>query len=109
MKNKTCFIDSFLVAFTLMLICSGLSAGTLDLDGKKRDKEKKEKLSADGPYVIYEPDGKARIVSVDVKGLPYRRISLCMWLTIKDGSRLMSSCILSSVPGGSTDSRIKSL
>lgn len=68
MKNKTCFIDSFLVAFTLVFICSGLSAGTLDLDGKKRDKEKKEKLSADGPYVIYEPDGKARIVSVDVKG-----------------------------------------
>lgn len=57
-----------LVAFTLILISSGLSAGTLGLDGKKKDKEKKEVLSADGPYVIYEPDGRTRVISVDGKG-----------------------------------------
>lgn len=56
----------FLIAFTLMFISSGLSAGTLDLDGKK--KEKKEELSADGPYVLYQPDGKTRVISVDPKG-----------------------------------------
>lgn len=57
-----------LVAFTLILISSGLSAGTLGLDGKKKDKEKKEVLSADGPYVIYEPDGRIRVISVDERG-----------------------------------------
>lgn len=57
-----------LVAFTLILISSGLSAGTLGLDGKKKDKEKKEVLSADGPYVIYEPDGRTRVISVDERG-----------------------------------------
>lgn len=68
MKNKTSFISSFLVTFTLMLISSGLSAGTFGLDGKKKDKEKKEELSADGPYVIYQPDGGTRVISVDTKG-----------------------------------------
>ena len=65
--NKTSFTKYFLVAFTLMFISSGLSAGTFDLDGKKKGKEKKEELSADGPYVIYQPDGKTRVISVDKK------------------------------------------
>jgi len=64
--NKTSFIKHSLIVFTLMIISSGLSAGTLGLDGKK--KEKKEELSADGPYVLYQPDGKTRVVSVDKKG-----------------------------------------
>lgn len=66
MKYKTSITKSLLVAFILTIISSGLSAGTLALDGKK--KEKKEELSADGPYVIYEPDGRTRVVSVDRKG-----------------------------------------
>ena len=33
-----------------------------------KDKEKKEELSADGPYVLYQPDGKTRVISVDKKG-----------------------------------------
>lgn len=68
MTSKKDFIKYFLVAFTLMFISSGLSAGTLDLEGKKKDKQKKEELSADGPYVLYQPDGKTRIISVDKKG-----------------------------------------
>lgn len=68
MKNKTSITKSLLVTFTLMLISSGLSAGTFGLDGKKKDKEKKEELSADGPYVIYQPDGGTRVTSVDTKG-----------------------------------------
>lgn len=66
MKYKTSITKSLLVAFILTFISSGLSAGTLGIDGKK--KEKKEELSADGPYVIYEPDGQTRVVSVDRKG-----------------------------------------
>ena len=68
MKYRTSIVKSFLAAFILTTISSGLSAGTLGLDGKKKDKEKKEELSADGPYVIYEPAGGTRIVSVDTKG-----------------------------------------
>jgi len=51
-----------------MFISSGLSAGTFGSDGKKKGKEKKEELSADGPYVLYQPDGKTRVISVDKKG-----------------------------------------
>ena len=54
MKYQTTIVKSFFTVFILIFISSGLSAGTLGLDGKKKDKEKKEELSADGPYVIYE-------------------------------------------------------
>ena len=47
MMSKTSFTKYFLIAFTLMFISSGLSAGTFGSDGKKKDKEKKEELSAD--------------------------------------------------------------
>ncbi|WP_294635299.1 metallophosphoesterase [uncultured Bacteroides sp.] len=62
-----------LVVYILIFMSSGIFAGTLGLDSKKKEKEKeKEKkeveLSTDGPYVIYRPDGKTRIVSVDVRG-----------------------------------------
>ena len=67
MNYKTNFIKYFLLAFTLTLISSGLSAGTLGLDNKKKEK-KKEELTADGPYVLYQPDGKTRVISVDKKG-----------------------------------------
>ena len=68
MKYQTTIIKSFFTVFILTFISSGLSAGTLGLDGKKKDKEKKEELSADGPYVIYEPDGKVRVISVTAQG-----------------------------------------
>lgn len=61
-------IHYFLFALTLTFISSGLTAGTLDAHGKKKEKEKKEKLTADGPYVLHQPDGKTRVVSVDRKG-----------------------------------------
>lgn len=67
MTSKTYFIKYFLLAFTLTLISSGLNAGTLGLDSKKKEK-KREELSADGPYVLYQPDGKTRVISVDKKG-----------------------------------------
>ena len=35
---------------------------------KKKDKEKKEELTADGPYVLYQPDGQTRVINVDKKG-----------------------------------------
>lgn len=69
MTNKTNALRLFLVTIVLTIISSGLTAGTLGLDGKKKDKEKKEELSVDGPYVIYQPNGNTRIISVDKKGL----------------------------------------
>ncbi len=51
--NKTNRNKYFIVALTLLFISSGLSAGTFGIDG---------------PYVIYQPDGKTRILSVDKKG-----------------------------------------
>lgn len=68
MRYKTGIIRFFLITFTLMLISSGLSAGTFGLDSKKKDKEKQQELSADGPYVIYQPDGGTRVISVDTQG-----------------------------------------
>ena len=68
MTSKTNFINYFLLAFTLAFISSGLSAGTLDFKDKKKDKEKKEELTADGPYVLYQPDGQIRVINVDKKG-----------------------------------------
>ena len=47
MTSKTSFMKYFLIAFTLMFISSGLNAGTFGSDGKKKDKEKKEELTAD--------------------------------------------------------------
>ena len=41
---------------------------TLDFKDKKKDKEKKEELTADGPYVLYQPDGQIRVINVDKKG-----------------------------------------
>ena len=46
MTSKTNFINYFLLAFTLAFISSDLTAGTLDFKDKKKDKEKKEELTA---------------------------------------------------------------
>lgn len=68
MTHPSSLIRYILLAVTLSLVCSGLTAGTLDTEGKKKEKEEKVKLNADGPYVIYQPDGKTRVISVDKKG-----------------------------------------
>ena len=68
MTSKTNFINYFLLAFTLAFISSDLTAGTLYFKDKKKDKEKKEELTADGPYVLYQPDGQTRVINVDKKG-----------------------------------------
>ena len=65
MKYQTTIVKSFFTVFILTFISSGLSAGTLGLDG---DKDKMEDLWAYGPYVIYEPVGKGRVISVTAQG-----------------------------------------
>lgn len=60
------FFQYILFVFTLTFICSGLRAGTLD--SKDKSKEKKVELTADGPYVLYQPDGSTRVICVDPKG-----------------------------------------
>ncbi|MDR0891500.1 MAG: metallophosphoesterase [Mediterranea sp.] len=63
MSKKTAL---FLFGLLLVLFTqsSGASAGTLSHNEDK----KPETLSADGPYILYQPDGKVRVVEVDTKG-----------------------------------------
>lgn len=69
---KTRFLRLFLSTLVLVLISSGISAGTYHSGDKKKDhkekKEQKDKLSGDGPYILYQPDGSARVISVNKKG-----------------------------------------
>ena len=65
--NKTNFLKFSFTLLFVTLFSSGLTAGTLGLDSKKE--KAKEELSADGPYVLYQPDGKTRIITVDTKGV----------------------------------------
>lgn len=64
---KTRFFRLFLSTLVLVLLSSGMHAGTHHSEDKK--KEKKEKLSGDGPYIIYQSDGSIRVISVNRKGL----------------------------------------
>lgn len=56
----------------LSLICvfwfisSGVNAGTFDFPNSP--KTKKEILTADGPYLLYQPDGSVRLIRVDKHG-----------------------------------------
>lgn len=66
MTNKNSYFRYSLVLFTLLtLISSGLSAGTLALEG---DKKKENVFTVDGPYVVYQPDGSTRVITVDKQG-----------------------------------------
>lgn len=69
---KTRFLRLFLSTLVLVLVSSGIHAGTYySVDKKKEHKEKKEqkdKLSGDGPYILYQPDGSTRVISVNKKG-----------------------------------------
>ena len=66
MSVRSYWLGFFLSAFVLLGVSSGLNAGTTHSHDKK--KEKVEHLTGDGPYVLYQPDGKIRIISVDEKG-----------------------------------------
>ena len=64
---KNCFLKTILSVLTLVLVSSGVMAGTYQSQGKRKEK-KEVKLTADGPYILYQPDGSARVISVDNKG-----------------------------------------
>lgn len=64
MINNTNFTKKLLIAFTLIFISSGLIAGTNKSTSKR---EEQKELSIDGPYVLYKPDGRVRIISVNKK------------------------------------------
>ncbi|WP_342383690.1 metallophosphoesterase [Bacteroides ovatus] len=69
---KTRFLRLFLSILVLVLISSGMSAETYHSGDKKKEqkekKEQKDKLSGDGPYILYQPDGSACVISVSKKG-----------------------------------------
>ena len=64
---KNCFLKTILSVLALVLVSSGVMAGTYQSQGKRKEK-KEVKLTADGPYILYQPDGSARVISVDNKG-----------------------------------------
>ena len=64
---STRFLRLFLSTLVLVLISSGVNAGTYH-SGDKKKKEKKEKLSGDGPYILYQADGSTRVINVSKKG-----------------------------------------
>ena len=60
---STRFLRLFLSTLVLVLISSGIQAGTYHSGDKK-----KEKLSGDGPYILYQADGSTRVINVNKKG-----------------------------------------
>ena len=64
---STRFLRLFLSTLVLVLISSGIQAGTYHSGDKK-----KEKLSGDGPYILYQADGSTRVINVNKKGLQTR-------------------------------------
>lgn len=66
---KTRFFRLFLSTLVLVLLSSGMSAGTYHSGDKEKDhkekKEQKDKLSGDGPYILYQSDGSVRVISVN--------------------------------------------
>lgn len=72
-KNHIFLMQYALTLFVVFFISSGLMAGTFGSEefGEKKRKEKlceKEPLTADGPYLLRQPDGSVRWVEVDVQG-----------------------------------------
>lgn len=69
---KTRFLRLFLSTLVLVLISSGIDAGTYHPGDKKKEfkekKKQKEKLSGDGPYILYQADGSVWVISVSKKG-----------------------------------------
>lgn len=67
MINKNKCKKHLFILFIITLFSSGIIAGTVGLDKKKKEKEHdpKRELSVDGPYVTHLPDGSTRIITVD--------------------------------------------
>lgn len=61
-------IRKFIFVFAAVYICYGLPVAADDSNNPKEKPASEEVLSADGPYVLYRPDGKVRIISVDDEG-----------------------------------------
>lgn len=74
MKDKQIILlKTVFSVFMLVMISSGITAGTYSSIDKQKGQEeqkeqKQEKLSIDGPYILYQPDGSVRVIGVNKKG-----------------------------------------
>lgn len=67
--------------FLLLVVSSGLRAGT---SAKEGDKKKDVEMAADGPYVIHHPDGSVRVIQADAGGCVHDTV----YSRLPDGFRL---------------------
>ena len=63
---KARLYKTLLSVLILFSVSSGVIAGTYQ-PADKHEEQKKEELSVDGPYILYQPDGSVRVISVNKK------------------------------------------
>lgn len=63
-------VRTLTTAWMMLCLCMALQAAVPSHPGsdKQKKKAKEETLSADGPYLLYQPDGKTRFIAVDTRG-----------------------------------------
>ena len=63
---KARLFKTLLSVLILFSVSSGVIAGTYQ-PADKNEEQIKEELSVDGPYILYQPDGSVRVISVNKK------------------------------------------
>lgn len=63
---KARLFKTLLSVLILFSVSSGVIAGTYQ-PADKHEEQIKEELSVDGPYILYQPDGSVRVISVNKK------------------------------------------
>lgn len=64
-------MKKYIGIFICLLLCLGSTTSAI----AEKHKYEKKKLTVDGPYVIYEPSGEVRLISVDKRGKVHQPLS----------------------------------